>query len=339
MNVQSWHGVNIQAAQIDEVRALFAQVFGGAMSAAVWHWKYADGRGLATGTRAEDGRLLAHYGGTSRALLVQGQAFAAVQLGDVMVAQDVRAILSRRGPFATAAKLFLDQHVGTDSGFALGFGFPNERAAKLGKALGLYEMVDAVQQVHWPAWSKHDSQGARWRWRLAAIDWADTQTAQWLDGLWAQQRATPWAQNLVLPVRDSAWWRHRFANHPEGPYRCFWVYQRWTGTLLGAVALRPQSAPDAPWELLDWLCAPQHLNAVLAAARLLCLQQGALGGMMAWLSQPLVAHLLPSCPRLADGRVQPVCSVAITQRRTPKLDALAVAQRGWWLTGGDTDFR
>ena len=127
MTALQWHAVDLGIEEMPEIRALFAQVFGHSMSDALWRWKYDAGRGIATGTRDEQGRLLAHYGGTARALQVNGVAVSAVQLGDVMVAAQARGILSRRGPFATAATAFLQHHIGSPSAYALGFGFPNQR--------------------------------------------------------------------------------------------------------------------------------------------------------------------------------------------------------------------
>lgn len=337
MSVGSWHVVDIGRPQRDEVLDLFAQVFGGTMPPDLWHWKYGDGRGLATGTRGDDGRLLAHYGGTARTLMRAGQPMEGVQLGDVMVAQDVRGILSRRGPFATAARGFLERHVGTEAGFACGFGFPNDRAARLGEALGLYETVGTILQVQWPAMRPARALEARVRWRLAPIDWSHADTPARLDALWAELLAAPLARQCVLPRRDAAWWRHRFGNHPQAPYRCFWVHRRWSGQLLGAVALRPSAHAGGPWELLDWLAPPDRMGSMVAAARTLCQQQGA-SGMMGWLSEPLATRLLAD-RRLADGQAQPACSASMTLRRASWLAGPNLSPLWWWLTGGDTDFR
>ncbi len=337
MSVHSWHVVDIALPQRDEVLALFAQVFGGAMAPDLWHWKYGDGRGLATGTRSDDGRLLAHYGGTARTLLVARQPMAGVQLGDVMVAQDVRGILSRRGPFATAARGFLERHVGSEGGAACGFGFPNDRHARLGEALGLYQTVGSIWQVQWPALPKARHLGARARWRFAPVDWSRADTPERLNALWAALLAAPLAQHCVLPQRDAAWWRHRFGNHPEAPYRCFWVRQRWSNQLLGALALRPPAQAGGPWELLDWLAPPDRMGSMVAAARSLCQRQGA-SGMMAWLSEPLAKRLM-ACHGLADGQSSPACAACVTSRRAASLANPQTPALWWWLTGGDTDFR
>ena len=154
---------------------------------------------------------------------------------------------------------------------------------------------------------------------------------------WAALRAAPLARQCVLPQRDAAWWRHRFGNHPQAPYRCFWVHRRWSNQLLGAVALRPPAHPGGPWELLDWLAPPERMAAMVAAARALCQQQGA-SGMMGWLSEPLATRLLAQ-RGLADGQTQPACSASMTLRRAPWLAGSDLSPLWWWLTGGDTDFR
>lgn len=331
-----WHGVEVGEQDLQEVRALFAQVFGTEMAPRLWQWKYGGGRGLATGTRSDAAELLAHYGGTVRTLLMGGAPMGCVQVGDVMVAPQVRGILSRRGPFATAARRLIEGHIATPRGFACGFGFPNERAARLGELLGLYMPACRVLQVQWPRWQGWAARAARWRWRLVPVDWSDARTDARLDALWARLRQGLQTRDWVLPQRDAAWWRHRFANHPLGHYRCFWVCSRFSTQALGAVVLRPGAAAGDACELLDWLALPQDAPAVLAAVRSRCARWGA--STMAWLSEPLMQAALPAAA-LSDAHVETACTAIWSVRRSPALLQPEASRWRWWLTGGDTDFR
>lgn len=333
----AWGLVDLGAEQLDEVRSLFTHVFAAEMSPALWHWKYGSGRGLAMGTRSADGHLLAHYGGTARTLLVAGVPVCGVQVGDVMVAQEARGILSRRGPFAMAARGFVERHIGVPDGFACGFGFPNDRAARLGKVLGLYRDAATVLQLRWPQARGLRALALRWKGRLAPIDWSDVHTDERLNALWRGLSQGSWIKNCVLPQRDAAWWRHRFANHPHTHYRCYWVRSRCSGRVLGAVALRPGAGPASEWELLDCLAFEQDLPAVAAAARSLCMRLGA-SAMTGWLSEPLALRLL-SHELLADAHSEIACSAITSVRQWPSLPDPASTTLWWWLTGGDTDFR
>lgn len=329
----SWHAVLLEAPQADEVRALFREVFGTEMSPELWHWKYGDGRGRATGARGDDGALLAHYGGTARALWSQGRAHTGVQLGDVMVRAEVRGILTRRGPFATSAQAFIERFIGDGAPYAVGFGFPNDRAVRLGEALGLYEALGEVHELCWSG--PGPGLGSGWQQvRTEPLDWEDAATAPALDALWAAMRdATGCA---VLPCRDAAWWQHRFAAHPQRPYRAWWVRHRWTRRRLGAVMLRPGGEPGAAWEWMDLLAAPAHLDRMLHAARALAAGHGA-PALMGWFSAPL-AQRLRGLAGSADAAVRPACRYSVTRRRSSALGPQAWAD-AWWLTGGDTDFR
>lgn len=331
MNARSWHAVNLGASDAPEVRALFAQVFGQPMSDALWQWKYADGRGLATGTRNAEGSLIAHYGGTARTLVWDGQERPAVQLGDVMVMEQARGILSRNGAFATAAQSFLQQHVGAQTSFAIGFGFPNERAARLGQALRLYETLGEIHALEWRCPQPDPGRRTLRRWATAPLDWADPGTQGRLDALWQALRSD--ARHFVLPRRDANWWRHRFANHPDGPYRLWWVRHRFTRSILGAVVLRPGAET---WEIIDWLAPLRHTETVLAAARALAASAGA-SALTGWFSAPLAAQLA-TMPAVAGFRSQLACTNCVTVARDPSLTP-EMLSRPWWLTGGDTDFR
>lgn len=330
-----WHAVALGEAEAPEVRGLFAEVFGQPMSDGLWRWKYAHGRGLATGTRSQEGRLLAHYGGTGRTLRLAGQDWPAVQLGDVMVIDHARGVLSRNGPFATAANAFLKQLEGPEAPFALGFGFPSMRHARLGEALGLYATVGEVLALEWPSqglpatfpwWSR--------RWATAPLDWTDPQTPGRLDALAQALRND--AQEYVLPHRDAPWWRHRFADHPDTPYRAWWVRHRVTRRTLGAVVLRPGAVAGAAWEVLDWIGPIRHMHTTMVAARAIAASAGA-QALTGWFSAPVARQLL-AAPSLADARSELACANCVTVARAPSL-TLEMLHRPWWLTGGDTDFR
>ncbi len=336
MSTRSWHAVELGAAQMEEIRALFAQVFGHPMSEALWRWKYDGGRGRATGTRGDDGSLLAHYGGTARTLICTGEAVQAVQLGDVMVKTEARGILSRQGPFATATQAFLQDHIGTPTGFALGFGFPNARHTRLGEKLGLYTPVGEILELRWklsscatPFWKRP--------WVTAPIDWGMAGTDARLNALWQALRAS--AREFVLPQRDADWWRHRFANHPDGAYRCWWVRGRYARRILGAVVLRPAKDAGGDWELLDWLGAMEHMPVLMAAARELAAQGGA-SVLTSWISQPLVRRLQDLAAPVDGIRAteQTACPHCVTQRMSAAVPT-GIGGQPWWLTGGDTDFR
>lgn len=332
MTPQGWHAVDIGSEDSGEVRVLFEQVFGQPMGDALWDWKYAASRGVATGTRDRDGRLLAHYGGTARTLFAGDARIGAAQLGDVMVARDARGILSRRGPFATATKAFLERHVGHEQGFALGFGFPNARHARLGAALGLYQTLGEVKELRW------DCTPRRVPWNLfdqcTPIDWSAPDTDGRLDTLWKELRAS--AQGFVLPSRDAPWWRHRFANHPEAAYRCWWVRSGLARGIVGAIALRPGASAGADWELLDWLGPLRQLSVLLSSARALCARHGS-SRLHGWFSDSLAMHLR-AAQKAPPAAEQTACFFCVTQKRSPGT-AQDVLDRPWWLTGGDTDFR
>lgn len=334
MTALQWHAVDVGIEEMPEIRALFAQVFGHSMSDTLWRWKYDAGRGIATGTRDEQGRLLAHYGGTARALQVNGVAVSAVQLGDVMVAAQARGILSRRGPFATAATAFLQHHIGSPGAYALGFGFPNQRHTRLGEKLGLYSALGNVQELSWTCEKTRTSLFFGADSHSTPLDWSDARTDNLLNGLW--RALSQDARGFVIPRRDAPWWRHRFANHPEGPYRCWWVHGSWSRRLLGAIALKPGGQPGANWEIMDLLGPTKHWHAMLCAARLLA-QQGAADRLTGWFSDA-VADIVRSRDVGSIAASQVACPHCVTRQRSPEW-ADVVTTQPWWLTGGDTDFR
>lgn len=167
-------------------------------------------------------------------------------------------------------------------------------------------------------------------WATAPLDWADPHTPGKLDSLWNELRSD--AHDFVLPRRDAQWWRHRFANHPDVPYRAWWVRSRFTRRILGAVVLRP--GPTS-WELMDWVGAMRHIGALLTTARALTASAGA-STLTGWFSAPL-ARRIQALPGGAPATDQLACQYCVNQRMMA--GSQATRTQPWWLTSGDTDFR
>ena len=231
------------AAHAGAVRDLFGQVFQHPLSDALWQWKYAHGRGSASGLWQGDA-LIAHYGGTRRALCLGAATMAGVQMGDVMVQASARGLLSRHGAFATVARHYIEQRVaGPDAGapegerFDIGFGFPSARHARLGGLLGMYRALGEVRELRWAAQPRSARQALTWQRRpldLARLDARDTAL---LERLWCDMRQALGA--WVLPQRDAAWCRHRYAQHPQQRYLAAALRHRITRRVVGVVILKP----------------------------------------------------------------------------------------------------
>ena len=174
-----------------ELRALFQAVFGHAMPSAQWEWKY-QGVALRGTLLRRQGRAVAFFGGMPRRFVHAGQVLEAVQNGDVMVLPDERGVFSRPG-----------------CAYAFAYGFPSERAFKLGFKLGLYAEAGRMMELRWaplPA-QRHFGWACT---PLQAIRLTD------LDVLWRRmQRDWP---DLYLPVRDAERWRYRYLQHPTQSY-------------------------------------------------------------------------------------------------------------------------
>lgn len=67
-----WRASSLQASDVSDVLALFQQVFETEMSREHWDWKYANGGGVGTVVRNEQGEIAAYYGGIERRILDRG---------------------------------------------------------------------------------------------------------------------------------------------------------------------------------------------------------------------------------------------------------------------------
>jgi len=311
----------LRHADFEVWHALFVVCFGHSMPQAQWRWKYRDAERVGVGVFTE-GRMVAFYGGMPRPLRVLGQAMAGVQVGDVMVHPEFRGSLSRRGPFQMAASTFLEQQLSAGAPYRLGFGFPNTRAMDVAHRLRLYREVDEVVELSWSA----APQALPWWWTAQTCD-AEQALAQ-ADRLWA--RMQPGFADSVLGVRDAAFLRARYAEHPNHTHEWLLLRHRLSRQVLALAVLRRHA--DGRLEILDLLGARERLTAMVQAVRLHA-QHTQAPLVSLWLTRSHLHVLEGSAPQ-----VQALGVKVPTNAWTPDPQGPVVDQR-WWLTGGDTDFR
>lgn len=311
-----WAGPEDEAAWL----TLFRRAFGYDMDPALWRWKYAGLERLGSCLR-QGGEMVAFYGGLPRPVSLFGQPAVAVQIGDVMVDPTQRGVLRRQGPFFRAAEHYLSACVGRGKPYALAFGFPAERADRLGERLGIYAKVGELMRVSWPALSTRPSL----RLKVRTLD-LDSQGAA-VDKLWQEMAAA--LAGEIVGLRDAAYLHRRYLDHPLNRYRLHLVSQRLGGAPFGLIVSREL---EGELEVLDFIAPPERMAALTHIAR-----------RLAWdLGKP-VAYLWitnPFAPRLAgpEGTVTPT-GIAIPALAWEQAIPPAEIQGHWWLTGGDTDFR
>jgi len=316
-----WRVTVAKAENEGAIRQLFAQVFAKDMSHALWAWKYADGRGMATLAWKGD-ELVAHYGGLLRRLWFLGELRPGVQIGDVMVSPQERGVLTRKSAFFQTAATFPERWVGYGQQVFLGFGFPNFHAMKVAERLGLYAEVGRMAEIHWPALSTR----ARLLSTVRLLTADEGRLPAIVAELW-----TKMAEDLshhVVGVRDWAYVRHRYAQHPQRNYHFLWVKHRWSGQSLGlAIVWRD----GEQCQLLDFIGSLLHLKTTLLQTRRV-LASWQLAHMTTWVSDGFKPDFL------AAGGVEHPLDVRIPTSIWTQGVAAETLKNRWWLTLGDTDF-
>ncbi|MBB1488217.1 GNAT family N-acetyltransferase [Oceanospirillum sediminis] len=315
-----WQVTDATRASQQQKLELFHKAFGQPMSEALWRWKYhsADNDGSVV---FESGKLVAFNGAIPRRSLVLGRETLTVQLGDVMVAPEVRGVLTRKGPFYLAAKHFLEQYVGRGKTYAYGFGFPHARSCRLGVKQGLYVDTDRIDQARWPAFS---ARLLRWR----AVDLKPAHL-KYIDMLWRQMAAD--VSDLAIGVRDRQYIEHRYLNKPEQDYLIKLVFRRFALKPCGLLVLKAHR-DGSGIELIDFVSSRADAPSVIRVAQVLTAQMGQ-QWLFAWTTPSVQAWLDETSPV-----IEPTEVVIPGNAVNDKEYALEVKDR-WWLTGGDTDFR
>lgn len=302
---------------------LFEAVFGSAMSEHWWHWKYGQNGSKGFGYW-EAGELVAHCGIFPRRILVAGQPRLAWQLGDLMVAGATggRDLSRARSPFARVVRAALDQLAGPDNPDALAFGFPSDRAMRLGARLGYFATIDDWHEIEFD-----QADPARQALRVREVSMASPQVQARIAGLWGKM--LPGLGEHLVGERSADYWIWRYAHHPAHTYRLLAVQRRWWPAPFAFVVLR-ETAPGR-WLWVDFVGSVSGfplaaLGAVAASRQLGGQSTFALGtttvvkalGEVACTSRPTEIRIMAN----------PASGAGFVER---------FAHR-WWLMAGDTDY-
>jgi hypothetical protein len=303
-----------------ELSGLFENVFGHSQSPAMWAWKYGDGSGHNLIVR-RDGVIVAHCGGVVRRLSYFGRPCLGVALCDVMVTAAERGVLTRKGAIFQVTAAFLELFVGYGRPYLVAFGFPTWRSNQLGVRLGMYRCATRMTELAWRparAWAHLTT---RVRALQPELDGAV------VDALWAQMRGD--LSEAVAGVRDWAYVRRRYLEHPEFRYQLFLVSRRFGGRPCGVLILR---FDGQRCELLDLVGPLGAIPLLVSQARGIAARMGA-KELFTWVSVEFAEHF-------SGGRPQQRTSDLVVPANawTPGPAAEEVDGR-MWLTSGDTDFR
>lgn len=306
------------------LQPLFEEVFKHSVSLALLQWKYADQRGESWVATDEAGRTAMHCGLSFRRVLLGGKAVKAAQLVDLMAPPKARGLSRHDSPFTTLMLQILHTLPRPDNVAGIAFGFPSERAMRLGEHMGVYREVDRLMALEFAPLRSANST-TRWR-ELLKIEAADQIM---VDSLW-REMARDFSQ-FSIGIRDATYLKHRYLAHPDKHYTLLVIEKKgfWRTKPIGLAVVGPGAERR---ELLDVVCASKHMQAVIQATQ--CWLAENKGDALQFLITQRFARQLEGfathCEstqfRIMGNPFSPAASTIYLDKR-------------WWLTGGDTDYR
>jgi|CXWL01.1.fsa_nt_gi SAM-dependent methyltransferase len=319
-----WRLRVLEENQVPEMFSLFKKTFHHSMTPATWQWKYGSNSGRGIGVWQEN-RLIAHYGGIQRDILLFGQQQAAVQIVDVMVDAAERGVLTRKGAFFLMAATFPERFVGYGKPYLLGFGFPNERHMKVAKRHGLYAKVGHLVEFSWNALSRFPL----WGTRLQPInrEQIDFATAAAINECW--QRMAADLKKAIIGVRNWQYLQHRYLDHPSQQYQIILVKNRFSGRARGILVLRYDSEDC---EIIDLIAPLEEIPLLIIHARRLA-GIGNKNRVFCHITENFAAHFAA-----ADGTRQTL-DIHIPATTWSVGPTPEILKDQWWLMSGDKDHR
>lgn len=298
---------------------LFENAFSIPLSEDLWLWKMDNLEGSGS-ILWNDETAIAFYGGIPRKLYYQGCLINGLQMRDVMVDPKWRGLLRKKGAFWQVATHYLYANIGQNKDFSVGFGFPNDKAAKLGQKLELYESTDQVLELTWkqrPALSLFIKY-------IYSVSLTDLPSTQLVDELWNQMHQS--LKNYVVAVRNSEYVNLRYINHPIHNYQ-FFVIKNLLARPVGLIIANLNNNNNSA-EIVDIIASTKNVNLTMSLF-LNYLFDKKFDLVTAWFS-PLIVSFID---------FQPTSQQHIAHIQIGPPDTKVVQKAEWWATAGDTDFR
>lgn len=307
--------------QLSVIQPLFEQVFRHSASAALLDWKYGNGRGASWTAWWNDVDLVLHCGLCFRDVLCAGAPVRAAQLVDLMAPPKQSGLSRQQSPFTALMHRILDSLPNHGNPDGIAFGFPSDRAMRLGEHAGVYCAVDEWLELEFTPRNRVFGPS------FELLDIHDPATASLVNTLWSRMRVD--FEPFILGVRDDLYLSHRYLSHPEKKYIILLVRSRWRRAALGLVVV----APNAPHpEILDLIGAWNDMPELILAAQYWLHECG--GERLAlMLTGQFARQLAPFANRCSKTQFR-----IMANPKTPQ-PVRQMLQNRWWLTGGDTDYR
>ncbi len=300
-------------------RTLFQKVFGHAISAEYWSWKYPSTVENQTLVGIADGQLVAHYGVMSRQLKIDGQLITTAQVGDVMVDPDCRGGLGK-SIFTMMAKHTMKQMSPNEeqaygrNAYCIGFGFPHGRKMKLAARMALYQDRGALNEVL----IKPASSEPVPSFDCVEFTSLDPHFRSCWEAAWEAMQTT--TEGICLINRDWQYLLSRYWYHPAKNYQ----YCRIDDSILVF-----QLESKARLRILDYLGT---LDGFISAVRKLLIQfkrNEAIGWIIQWQMEKFQND--PDIELINN-------SASLAVLFTENGQYSKYSDFPWWVTMGDTDF-
>lgn len=301
------------------IRPLFESVFGQPISQDLLDWKYAGGRGESWAALSGDRVPILHCGVWFRNVLDAGEPVRAAQLVDLMAAPKLSGLTRTTSPFTQLMRSILATLPCEENQDGIAFGFPSDRAMRLGEHVGVYRSVGNISKLTFAPNERRVS--------FSLYDRLDAIGDDIIERLW-QKMSVDFVDH-VIGIRDAEYLMQRYSRHPEKRYQFLLSCSRFTRRPLGLAVVRSDSQRV---ELLDIVGPRKAFPEILATCRHWMAQSNKQGATML-LSEPFATQMTAMSDR------HEATEFRIMANPFSPASTLSSLNNRWWLTGGDTDYR
>lgn len=310
----------IDSTNLLELKALFCEIFDIQTTQKFLEWKYRDAKQFGLAIQKNE-QLVAYYGGMPRDVLYRERVIHAVQIGDVMVHPSQRSAFTKKGAFYRVAASYIEEKIGLQKAYSLAFGFPSQRAYRLGKRLELYDVVDSLVELEWSFGKKK----SLWFWSYSELKNLDEES---VSKLWSEMKQS--LKKSIVGVRDFKWINERYIKHPQNSYKVLTLKRAWGKNIKAIIVLR--ELEDGSIEWMDMVGDVANLSLMQSVAYDY-MSKGGFKKLFCWITKSQVDFFRATDPIIHDIDI---VIPFIIKNATINIKDI---KNHWWLMSGDVDFK
>ncbi|WP_157964570.1 GNAT family N-acetyltransferase [Algibacillus agarilyticus] len=309
--------------------SLFLQVFEHETDINMFRWKFSNSLSILN-SAVIDEQLVGFYGFMQRNFTYKNRILNGLQSCDVMVAPHMRGRLTH-SMFNKIFNNYIEYFQKNVEACHLFFGFPNQRAMKLGKRTSGYTLID---EFYWLEWREKFNHKLVKSYQVSYVPFDHAQL-NLLNQCWSNMCKA--YKHSYIGIRDANFIRQRYVAHPQIKYELLRVDHVITGNIAYVVIKKMNNEVL----IMDVICSHDYFGTVVHCCADKLLDENQCEVVKMGITKQFSTDIIQMNPAvvISQSSPAPAAGSGLTSMSAPEMkEVYNSLYQNLFLTFGDADF-